>query len=338
LPNKYREKLKNLLELVLVITKLPDRREGCSMGEKKINCKKIKKEVKNIYVENHEDEDVTVVNESSFEMIGKGRQGAVFKINDEACMKVYGDIDDCEREHYAMSLGQHTTLLPKIYCKGDNFLVMEMVYGVDLREYMQSQPLTEELSHELIKMLITFKEIGYERIDHHKRQIYLQDDGSLKVIDVGRTVWRNRTYPYPRKLLQSLGAEYKKVFIEHVKSIAPELYEEWEYYMQMEEISKKLYAVLETKEKVDIEKLKNETEKLLTTKDTDMHYKGLLNLVRKVVKEQRQREIEKEQKKEEKAKEKIDRKDVSSSENISHLASANGRRSECWMEKPRDIF
>ncbi|ARK28848.1 hypothetical protein [Halalkalibacter krulwichiae] len=261
-----------------------------------MNCKEIKNLVEDIEVQNFEDEDVSVINNSSLEMIGKGRQGAVFKINDEMCMKVYGDVDDCEREYYAMSLGQHTSLLPKIYCKGENFIVMEMVYGVDLREYMQSQPLTEKLSHELIRMLITFKEIGYERIDHHKRQIYLQDDGSLKVIDVGRTVWRNRTYPYPRKLLQSLGNEYRAMFIEHVKVVAPELYEEWDYYIQMEGISAKLYGVIENKEQADLEQLKEDTNKLLSTKDPDMHYKGLLNLIRKVVKEQRKRELEKQNK------------------------------------------
>ncbi|MFC0558953.1 hypothetical protein [Halalkalibacter alkalisediminis] len=157
-------------------------------------------------------------------------------------------------------------------------------------------------------MLITFKEIGYERIDHHKRQIYLQDDGSLKVIDVGRTVWRNRTYPYPRKLLQSLGVEYRNVFVEHVKELAPELYAEWEYYMKMEERSKNLYNVLENKEKVDTEQLKYETDKLLTTKDSTMHYKSLENLVRKVVKEQRKREIAKQEKRRQnnKGKKKID--------------------------------
>jgi hypothetical protein len=84
-----------------------------------------------------------------------------------------------------------------------------MVYEIDLREYLQTQPLTKELSYRLIQMLLTFKKIGYERIDHHKRQIYLQKDGSLKVFDVGRTVWRNRTYPYPRKLLRSLGKDHE---------------------------------------------------------------------------------------------------------------------------------
>ena len=99
-------------------------------------------------------------------------------------------------------------------------------------------------------MLVVFKEIGYERIDHHKRQIYLQEDGSLKVIDVARTIWRDRVYPYPRKLLNSLGKDYKEVFLSHVQAMAPELYEEWKHYIRMEEISRKIYDLLINQHKV----------------------------------------------------------------------------------------
>jgi predicted Ser/Thr protein kinase len=274
----------------------------------KINCKEIAREAKKIRVQKFEDEDVAVENSSSLEMIGKGRQGAVFKINEQACMKVYGEEEDCDREYYALSLGKNTDLLPKVYCKGKNFVVMEMVYGVDLREYLQSNPLTKELSHQLIQMLITFQKIGYERIDHHKRQIYLQEDGSLKVIDVGRTVWRNRTYPYPRKLLQSLGAEYKAVFLEHVKELAPELYNEWQHYMHLEEISRQIHQKLQENQKIDFDSLSKETETLLTTTDSKVHYKKLLGLVRKVVKEERERKREKLQVSREKQKIKKDKK------------------------------
>jgi hypothetical protein len=270
-----------------------------------INCHDILKEVKEIKVQKFDDEDVSVVNNSSLEMIGKGRQGAVFKINSEMCMKVYGENDDCEREYYALSLGKATTLIPKVHCKGENFVVMDMVYGLDLREYLQTCPLTRELSYELIKMLLIFKEIGYERIDHHKRQIYLQEDGTLKVIDVGRTVWRNRTYPYPRKLLQSLGEEYKATFLEHVKEMAPDLYEEWQYYMFMEEKSRQLYQRLQEKKDINMNDLSIEADRLLTTKEKKDHYNGLVNLVHKAIKEQREREKEKKQKaKEEKKKDK----------------------------------
>ena len=98
----------------------------------------------------------------------------------------------------------------------------------------------------LIQMLITFKEIGYERIDHHKRQIYIQSDGSLKVIDVAGTVWRDRVYPYPRKLINSLGEKNNQIFLSHVQAISPELYEEWSHYIQMEEASREITKLLLT--------------------------------------------------------------------------------------------
>lgn len=241
--------------------------------------------VKKIYVATVPGEDVVVLNKSPLEMIGKGRQGAVFRFTDDIALKVYGNPEDCEREYYALSLGQHTNLLPKIYKKGENYIAMEMVKGIDLREYLQSQPLTEQLSQKLIEMLLTFKEIGYERIDHHKRQIYIQDDLSLKVIDVGRTVWRDRVYPYPRKLLNSLGEDYKQTFLEHVKKFAPKLYEEWQHYIQMEEIAKTLAREL-MKEKINKKRLKHSQEALSTLIDPEVYNQSVENLFFKIFKEE----------------------------------------------------
>src|SRR4051812_14733232 len=219
--------------------------------------------VQEIQVRNVENADVEVVNNSPLVMIGKGRQGAVFQVTDDICVKVFGNLEDCDREYYALSLGQQSDLFPRLYAKGPLHVAMETIRGVDLREYLQSQPLTKELSIKLINMLITFKEIGYERIDHHKRQIYLQPDGNLKVIDVARTVWRDRVYPYPRKLLVSLGEENKELFLSHVQAISPELYEEWKHYIRMEELSRQIYQVLLTKPPKK-DKIKGLSQKLLT--------------------------------------------------------------------------
>lgn len=250
-----------------------------------MDIKQLEKYIKKIKVKNLVNQDVEVVNDSPLEMIGKGRQGAVFKVTEDICVKVFGNEEDCEREYYALSLGQDTNMFPKVYAKGPLYIVMEFIKGVDLREYLQSQPLTEELSKRLIEMLVTFKEIGYERIDHHKRQIYIQEDGSLKVIDVARTVWRDRVYPYPRKLLNSLGEDYKAVFLSHVQAMAPELYEEWQHYIRMEEMSKQIYDVLINQRKFgkDIGKI---SKKLLTKKDEKNYVTLLEGLMYKVFKEE----------------------------------------------------
>jgi predicted Ser/Thr protein kinase len=236
-----------------------------------------------ISVFNKPNEDVDVINDSPLIMMGKGRQGAVFRFTDEICVKVFGNTDDCDREHYALSLGQSTNLFPKIYAKGPLYIAMEVVKGVDLREYLQSQPLTEELSMKLIDMLITFKNIGYERIDHHKRQVYLQPDGQLKVIDVARTVWRDRVYPYPRKLINSLGTDNKDIFLSHVQALSPELYNEWTYYIEMEKLSSQLCQLLLT-EPIDKKKLKKNSDLLLTPNIEQKEYQQIENLVYKVFK------------------------------------------------------
>ncbi|MGM0902977.1 MAG: hypothetical protein ACQEXB_18005 [Bacillota bacterium] len=242
--------------------------------------------VAKIKVRNLVNEDVEVENESPLSMIGKGRQGAVFQVTDDICVKVFGNTEDCEREHYALTLGQDTNLFPKLYHKGPLHIAMEIIRGVDLREYLQSQPLSKELSVKLIEMLITFKEIGYERIDHHKRQIYLQEDGSLKVIDVARTVWRDRVYPYPRKLLNSLGEDNKEVFLSHVQELAPTLYDEWRHYIRMEEMACEIYQVLLESPKQKEDMVKALSDKLLTTNDEERYVILMAGLMHKVFKEQ----------------------------------------------------
>jgi len=243
--------------------------------------------LKAIKVKNMVNADVEVVNKSPLRMIGKGRQGAVFQVNQNICVKVFGNEEDCAREYYALSLGQKSSLFPNVYSKGPLYITMDIVQGIDVREYLQSQPLTKELSAKLIEMLITFKEIGFQRIDHHKRQIYIQPDGNLKVIDVARTVWRDRVYPYPRKLLTSLGEENKAIFLAHVKELAPELYQEWQHYIEMEKQSRQIYQnVLSQYKSAGKEALKKQTQKLLTRTSDASYVASLEGLMQKVFKEE----------------------------------------------------
>lgn len=194
-----------------------------------------------IRVTQQADADVRVVNHSTLKLIGAGRQGAVFWVNPVACVKVFGSEEDCSRELDALSLGQPSDIFPRVYDKGANYIVMEYIGGVNLREYLQSHPLTEPLSMKLIDMLVTFKKIGLERIDCHSRHIFVQPDGGLKVIDVGRTVRRNQVYPYPKKLLNSLGVAHQAIFLDHVKSLAPRLYLKWQYYIGLEALLYRLF-------------------------------------------------------------------------------------------------
>lgn len=250
-----------------------------------MDLKELKTWIKDIQVRNMKKADVAVINNSPLEMIGKGRQGAVFKVNDDICVKVFGNPEDCEHEYYALSLGQKSNLFPRIYAKDSSYIAMELIKGVDFREYLRTQALTHELSAKLVAMLITFKEIGFKRIDHHKRQIFLQADGNLKVIDVARSANSGWVYPYPRKLLSSIGGENREIFLSHVQAIAPKLYDEWMHYIRMEELSRNIYQIL-INQSNDTDTLKTLSEKLLTIRDKETYIHQLESLFHKVFEEE----------------------------------------------------
>lgn len=283
-------------------------------GGTRVDKSTLAKHLEKIQVTNLVNEDVEVVNQSPLVMMGKGRQGAVFQINEEQCVKVFGNAEDCEREYQALSLGQGTTMFPKLYDRGPLYIVMEIVRGVDVREYLQSQPLTMELSAKLIELLTVFKEIGFERIDHHKRQIFLQPDGSLKAIDVARAIWRDRVYPYPRKLLTSLGEENKAIFLSHVEVLAPELMTEWRHYMRMEEMSREIYQLL-IANPIRTDVVAQVSKKLLTTADETQYLVLLEGMMHKVFKEEWVKTMLAQGKDPEKVMEKIDKLIQSHGEN-----------------------
>jgi hypothetical protein len=104
------------------------------------------------------------------------------------------------------------------------------------------------------------------------------------VIDVARTIWRDRVYPYPRKLLTSLGETHKETFLSHVKAISPELLEEWNYYMRMEELAKEIYPLLLEGGKT--KKIVKDLSGRLLTKDDKENAQNLANLMHKVFKEE----------------------------------------------------
>lgn len=104
------------------------------------------------------------------------------------------------------------------------------------------------------------------------------------MIDVARTIWRDRVYPYPRKLLTSLGETHKETFLSHVKAISPELLEEWNYYMRMEELAKEIYPLLLEGGKT--KKIVKDLSGRLLTKDDKENAQNLANLMHKVFKEE----------------------------------------------------
>ena len=184
----------------------------------KITIKKTKKGLK-------------IKNPTHYELIGKGVQGAVFKLSNDRCLKMYAKERHCLRESEALNAGQDSSIVPKVFEVGANYIVMEYIKGQPLKDYLKSvRSISEPIAKQLIFIFKEMKRIGFTRIDASIRHFIVTDDGEIKVVDHVNSMKKQQDWPFlffhalaKKKLLGT--------FLSQVKEMDSDLYEEWKKLM-----------------------------------------------------------------------------------------------------------
>lgn len=168
-----------------------------------------------------------VNNPTNYELIGKGVQGAVFKLSEDQCVKMYAKEKYCLSESKALEAGQCSSIIPKVFEVGENYIVMEYIKGQSLKSYLQSQSsIPEAIVKQLVFIFKEMKRIGFTRIDASIRHIILTDDGEIKVIDHVNSMKVQQAWPI--RLFTGLFKFGKQsTFLDQVKELDSELYLEW---------------------------------------------------------------------------------------------------------------
>jgi putative serine/threonine protein kinase len=162
-----------------------------------------------------------------YEMIGDGKDGEIYKISEDKCVKYFFKEETQQKELEALKVGQVSSIMPRLYEHGDNYIVMEFVKGISLARHMKRQGyLDEELTKKILFVLDEFKRLGFTRWDTEVRHMLQNEEGEFKVIDHKRAYTSNATVP--TKLLKGI----KKFgltgeFLQHVQNQRPELYHAW---------------------------------------------------------------------------------------------------------------
>lgn len=177
-----------------------------------------------------------IYNPTSYPLIGMGAQGAVFKLSEERCVKIYTNSLQAKMELEALKSGKHLSFFPRLYGHGENYIVMEYFNAPTLKEYLRNCTyIPESITKKLLFMLSEMKKANFTMVDAPLRHIFVLENEELKVIDHVNAF--KRIHPVPLKLLRDLNMLLlKESFLSQVQKLEPKTYNIWEKYFNENKI------------------------------------------------------------------------------------------------------
>jgi predicted Ser/Thr protein kinase len=171
-----------------------------------------------------------VHNPTSYPLIGRGKQGAVFKISSDQCVKIYPKQRNAISESIVLKAAQESPIVPKLYEVGENYIIMEYIEGPSLFEYLKAnRVLSENVTNQILFILKEMKRLNFTRLDSRLGHILVTNQGELKVIDLVSHFKKKVDRPeILMKHLKRLGL--LSSFLEQVKNIDPQSYREWKNF------------------------------------------------------------------------------------------------------------
>lgn len=167
-------------------------------------------------------------NPTTYPLVGKGLQGAVFRLSKEKCVKIYSKKKYCLRETKVYKeISGRTQIVPKVYDYGQNYLVMEYLRGPSLESYLEAEgTISLEVTVQMIHLLKELERLNIPRIDFSLRHCIFDGYGNLKLIDLVNTFMVHRAIP-KRLIIDLKQSGVFTIFVENVKKLEPKLAERW---------------------------------------------------------------------------------------------------------------
>ncbi|MBK5463481.1 hypothetical protein JFV29_13175 [Peribacillus sp. TH16] len=190
------------------------------------------------------EKSLEIHNPTTYPLIGMGAQGAVFKLAEDKCVKIYSDPVQARMEEEALKAGQHLPFMPVVYDTGSNYIVMEYFNAPTLKEYLRNCTyIPDSIVKKLLYILKELKQAKFTMIDAPLRHIFVLDNEELKVIDHVNSF--KRMHPVPLKLLRDLKIILlKDSFLAQVKTLEPDTFNEWENYFNQNSLDFRNIPVL----------------------------------------------------------------------------------------------
>lgn len=158
--------------------------------------------------------------------LGKGHSGSVYLMNDGRVVKIFKNPETCKEEYHILKKLINGPYYPKPFEFHNHYMIREYITGTNIKEYIKRNGVSENLIIEIIDFLCYIKENGFKKIDVRFPHIFVQDDGSIRIIDP-RNSYTKKTY-YPKRFINDLiTVDALDLFWKILKEKRPDLYDKW---------------------------------------------------------------------------------------------------------------
>jgi len=155
------------------------------------------------------------------EYLGEGNNGIVFLLPGRKIIKIFYDKKTCLKEALILKKVNGSVYFPKMIKHGSKYIVRELVEGTRLDIYLKDHELTEKLTRKIYKLLKEFRKLKFTKLDIRCRDVYVDKNKNLKIIDPRGSFTRNKSYPrHLMKGLKNIGVLDK--FLENMMNIDKE--------------------------------------------------------------------------------------------------------------------
>ena len=159
-------------------------------------------------------------------LLGEGHNGIVYEVPGNKAIKIFTDKNICKSEADILYKVKKSKYFPRIYKNGEYYILREMVNGKRLDHYIQENGLSQQLIYNLYRLIIEFKALKFTKLDARCRDIYVNENERVKVIDPKQCY--KRKVDYPRHLMKGLeGIDCLEIFLSGIYSIDKKTAQEW---------------------------------------------------------------------------------------------------------------
>ena len=161
-------------------------------------------------------------------LLGEGHNGIVYEVPGNRAIKIFTDKNVCKSEAEILYRVKKSKSFPRIYKNGDYYILRDMVNGIRLDDYIKENGLSHQLIYNLYRLINEFKSLKFTKLDARCRDIYVNKNERLMVIDPKQCY--RRKVDYPRHLMKGLdGIDVLEEFLRGIYIIDKRRGSEWEH-------------------------------------------------------------------------------------------------------------